>query len=127
MKVIDLFAYGNGWGDELWRGFIVTMKLSIFGYVIGTTLGLIAALGLLSGRRLVSQFISGWATVMRSVPELLIIFLFYFGGGLFIEALAAPFGVTRVDVDAFGAGLAAIALIHAAYASEVFRGAINAV
>ena len=127
MALLDLFAYGPGWGDELVAGFIVTLQRSLSAYVIGTGLGLLAAIGELSRFRTLSAVLQGYALVVRSLPELLIIFLLYYGGAAVLHLLLSPLGIGRIDVSAFGAGLAALAFIHGAYASEVFRGAITAV
>jgi His/Glu/Gln/Arg/opine family amino acid ABC transporter permease subunit len=127
VKGLELFAFGPGWGDELVRGFRVTVELAVLSYLAGTGLGLLAALGEISRYRTLSTALQVYALVLRSVPELLVIFLFYFGGGLLVQALLAPFGVARVEVSAFAAGLVALSLIQGAYASEVFRGALAAV
>jgi His/Glu/Gln/Arg/opine family amino acid ABC transporter permease subunit len=128
MGELTLFAYGGGWGDELLRGFGLTIGLSIVAFALGTGLGLAAALGELSGLRFLSPILQGYGAVVRSLPELLIIFLLYFGGSLALQALLAPFGFEGyVEVSAFWAGAIALAIIQGAYASEVFRGAILAV
>lgn len=127
MALADLFAFGPGWGDELAAGFLVTVQLSVLGYVIGTFLGLLAAFGELSRFRALSLFLQGYALVIRSVPELLIIFLLFFGGAAALNAALSPLGVPRIELSAYAAGLIALSLIHGAYASEVFRGAITAV
>lgn len=66
--------------------------------------------------------------VLRSVPELLVIFLIYYGAAIALAALLAPFGIAGLfEINRFWSGVLALALIHAAYASEVFRGAFLAV
>lgn len=128
MSLVELFAIGPGWGDELLRGFLVTLQIALLAYAGGTLLGLLAAFGELSSRRWLSLPLQAYAMVLRSVPELLVIFLFYYGGSFAVQGLLGLVGVDRaVDVDAFTAGTVALALIQGAYASEVFRGAILAV
>ncbi len=127
MALLDLFAFGPGWGDELLAGFFVTLQLALSGYAVGTLLGLLAALGELSRFRLLSALLQGYALTLRSVPELLIIFLLYYGGATALNLLFQPLGLGRVEFSAFLAGLIALSLIQGAYASEVFRGAITAV
>lgn len=127
MGAFDLFAYGSGWGDELLAGLLVTIELSVLGYLVGTALGLLAALGELSRFTVLAKTLRAYALTVRSIPELLIIFLLYYGGGALLGAALSPLGVGRIQVSAFAAGLVALALIHGAYASEVFRGAIVAV
>lgn len=128
MTLVELFALGPGWGDELLRGFLITVQIALLAYVGGTLLGLLAAFGELSPWRWLSAPLQGYAMVMRSVPELLVIFLFYYGASFALQGLLGLFGAEGfVEVDAFTAGTVALGLIQGAYASEVFRGAILAV
>lgn len=127
MSDLDLFAWGDGWGDELARGLLITFEAAIAGYVLGLLIGLGAAYGELSRSRALRWLAKAYGLVFRSVPELLIVFLFYYGGAFVLKALLSPFGVGRIDVGAFGAGVAALAAIQGAYASQIFRGAILAV
>jgi polar amino acid transport system permease protein len=125
----SLFAIGaTGWGDEILRGFALTVVLGLTAVVTGTTLGLAAALGELSRARALAWPIVALNLVLRSVPELLVIFLIYYGAAFTLQALLSPFGVDGfIEVSAFWAAVAALALIHAAYASQVFRGALTSV
>ena len=125
----SLFAVGaTGWGDEILRGFGLTVVLGLTAVVTGTALGLAAALGELSRQRALAWPIVALNLVLRSVPELLVIFLIYYGAAFTLQALLAPFGVDGfVEVSAFWAAVTALALIHAAYASQVFRGALTSV
>lgn len=128
MTLAELFAVGPGWGDELLRGFAVTIEIAVLAYGGGTLLGLAAAFGELSTRRWLSLPLQAYAMVLRSVPELLVIFLFYYGGAFALQGLLGLAGIDAVvDIDAFTAGTVALALVQGAYASEVFRGAILAV
>jgi len=128
MDWIALFAIGPGWGDELLVGLGLTLRLAILSFAFGTLLGLLAALGELYGGRFLSAVLVGYGVVLRSVPELLVVFLFFFGGSFALGALFSLVGFEGyVDVNAFWAGVAALSLIQGAYTSEVFRGAILAV
>lgn len=128
MEAAALFAWGPGWGDELVLGLALTLKLAVLSFGIGTALGLAAALGELFGHRALATFLVGYGVVLRSVPELLVIFLFYFGGSFALGAVLSLVGIgAYVEVSAFSAGVAALGLIQGAYSSEVFRGAILAV
>lgn len=124
---LDLFAWGSGWGDELAYGLLLTFEAAVAAYALGLLIGLAAAYGELSRLRPLRWLAKGYGLVFRSVPELLIIFLFYYGGAFALRAALAPFGVGRIDLSAFAAGVAALAMIQGAYASQIFRGAILAV
>jgi His/Glu/Gln/Arg/opine family amino acid ABC transporter permease subunit len=124
----SLLAYGSGWGDELLRGFALTIGMAVLAYAIGTAIGLAGALGELSRSKALAALLVGYAAVMRSVPELLVIFLLYFGGSYLLGAVLSPFGFDGfIEIDGFWAAVIALALVQGAYASEVFRGAISAV
>ena len=71
-----LLAYGStGWGDQLLRGLGLTFAIAVLAYLLGLALGFAAALGELSKRRFLSRSFVGYAAAMRSLPELLVIFL----------------------------------------------------
>lgn len=124
-----LFAYGaEGWGDELLRGLVVTVLLAVVSYALGTAIGLAAGLTLASGPRLLRPLVAAYGTVFRSVPELLILFLVYFGTAMAIRGALGALGIdVRLSLNAFTAGVVALSLVHGAYTAEVFRGALNSV
>jgi|SRR5688572_1047909 His/Glu/Gln/Arg/opine family amino acid ABC transporter permease subunit len=125
----SLFLPGpQGWGDELLAGLWLTIRLGLTAVIIGTLVGLLAALGELSRFTLIARLIAAYNLVMRSVPELLVIFLLYYGLAFLLTFVLGLVGIDRfVDVSPFWAGTLALSLIHAAYASEVFRGAFQVI
>lgn len=125
----SLFLPGpKGWGDELLAGLWLTLRLGLTAVVLGTGLGLVSALAELSRFKALARLVAAYDLVMRSVPELLVIFLLYYGLSFLIMAALAPFGIVSfVEVSPFWAGTLALSLIHAAYASEVFRGAFQVI
>jgi His/Glu/Gln/Arg/opine family amino acid ABC transporter permease subunit len=125
----SLFLPGpQGWGDELLAGLWLTLRLGLTSVALGTGLGLAAALAELSRFTPLARLVAGYNLVMRSVPELLVIFLLYYGLSFLIMAALAPFGIDAfIEVSPFWAGALALSLIHAAYASEVFRGAFQVI
>ena len=124
----SLFLPGpTGWGDELLSGLWLTIRLSTASIILGTLLGLVTALGELSRFRAAANLLATYNLVMRSIPELLVIFLLYYGASSAIAAALSPFGFDSfIEVSPFWTGTLALGLIHAAYASEVFRGAFQA-
>ncbi|WP_375573107.1 ABC transporter permease subunit [Ahrensia marina] len=125
----SLFAFGaTGWGDELATGFLITLAMALTSYAVGTVLGL--GLSLVEGRdgRVLPSLASGFGVLFRSVPELLILFLVFYGATL---ALSGLFGLVGVEatlrVGPFAAGVIALSMVHGAYAAEVFKGAFVAV
>lgn len=122
--MLDLLAFGDtGWGDELARGLTVTLALAASCFSVGVLAGL--GLMLIRRRGRFSRAVVGvYLTVFRGVPELLVIYLFFFGTGIMVRGVAASFGYTQ-HINLSGFFLAALALtcITAAYSAEVFRGA----
>jgi His/Glu/Gln/Arg/opine family amino acid ABC transporter permease subunit len=126
---LQLFSFGpTGWGDELVAGLDLTLRLALTAILAGSAVGLVSALGEVSRMRILGRLLEGLNLVLRSVPELLVIFLIYYGAAIALEAMLSPFGFSGViDLNRFWSGVLALGLIHAAYASEVFRGALLAV
>ncbi len=125
----SLFSLGAaGWGDELLHGLGITLALAVLSFLIGTIAGTLFGLVELHAPRPVAALFAGYALVLRSVPELLVIFLTYYAAGFVAERLLELVGIsTRVSVSAFAAGVMALAMVQAAYTSEVIKGAVRAV
>lgn len=124
-----MFAFGDhGWGDELALGAGLTVLLAAVSLAFGLLLGLLGAGAKLARSRWLNALGGFYTTVVRGVPELLVIFLIYFGGGFLLQAAARAMGYDGyVEVNAFAAGTLALSLVFGAFATEVFRGAFLAV
>lgn len=101
----------------------ITLALALVSGAIGTTIGLVAATAKTTRGRGVVLIISTYTTVIRGVPELLIILMIYFGGTALISSALGRY----VEINAFTAGVVALSVVFGGYATEVFRGAIAAV
>src|SRR3954451_17339899 len=125
----ELFAYGaKGWGDELLRGLGVTVAVAVLAYliriVLGTTFGLIER----GPGWILPRLLGGYAAVIRSLPELLVIFAIYFGFAFAVETVFSWFGIeVLLSVSPFAGGVAALSIVQGAYVSEVVKGAVNSV
>ncbi|MDO4451064.1 MAG: ABC transporter permease [Moraxella sp.] len=117
----------HGYGNLLWQGTILTIKLGITSLIFGLIFGLIGATAKLSPIWIFKKLADIYTTVVRGIPELLVVFAVYFGGGIFIAYIAKTvFGHTgRIDISSFWAGVAALSFMFGAYATEVFRMAIQ--
>jgi His/Glu/Gln/Arg/opine family amino acid ABC transporter permease subunit len=125
---LSLLSYGDtGWGDELVWGAVVTLEVAVSAYALGIGLGLIGAAAKLStGVRYVAA--DFYTTVVRSVPELLLIIYIYYRAPVAVTALVNLVGINgQVDIDPFLAAVVASGFIEGAYTTEIFRGAIQAV
>ncbi len=127
---LSLLSFGeHGWGDEMLRGAVMTLVIASCSYIIGILLGGVFAWLRLS-RFFIFRLISDiYTTIIRGIPELLIIYFVFYGGGTFLRYIASGlFGYEGyIDLPVFLIGIICIAMSVAAYSSEVIRGAINAV
>ena len=126
---MELLAFGDtGWGDELFRATLMTIAVSITAMIIGFSFAAIFTPLKLSKYKSLNLIGNIYTTVIRGVPELLVIYLFFFGGSGAIMFVASIFGYNEyIEINAFITGSFAIGIISGAYSTEVFRGAIQSI
>ncbi len=126
---MELLAFGKtGWGDELFYATLMTVAVSITAMLVGFFFALIFTPLKLSKYKTLNLVGNFYTTVIRGVPELLVIYLFFFGGSGAIMYVAAIFGYYEyIEINAFITGSMAIGIISGAYSTEVFRGAIQSI
>tara|TARA_Y100000590_G_scaffold271948_1_gene305330 strand:- start:3283 stop:3975 length:693 start_codon:yes stop_codon:yes gene_type:complete len=126
---MDLLAFGKtGWGDELFYATLMTVAVSITAMIIGFFFALIFTPLKLSKNKILNSIANFYTTVIRGVPELLVIYLFFFGGSGAIMYVASIFGYNEyIEINAFITGSFSIGIISGAYSTEVFRGAIQSI
>ncbi|KZZ47409.1 ABC transporter permease, partial [Thalassolituus sp. HI0120] len=115
----------QGFGHLLLSGAWMTIQLALASLVIGLIIGLIGASAKLSNNRIARGIATTYTTVVRGVPELLLVLTLYFGGSQILMWIAGYFGYDEyIEVGPFAAGVAALAIAFGAYATEVFRMAM---
>ena len=126
---MELLAFGKtGWGDELFYATLMTLAVSITAILIGFFFALIFTPLKLSKHKSLNLIGNFYTTVIRGVPELLVIYLFFFGGTGAVMFVASIFGYNEyIEINAFITGAFAIGIISGAYSTEVFRGAIQSI
>ena len=126
---MELLYFGdNGWGDELFIATLMTVAVSITAMFIGFLFALIFTPLKLSKYKILNLIGNFYTTVIRGVPELLVIYLFFFGGSGAVMYVASIFGYLEyIEINAFITGSFAIGIISGAYSTEVFRGAIQSI
>ena len=126
---MELLAFGDtGWGDELFRATLMTIAVSITAMIIGFSFAAIFTPLKLSKLKSLNLIANTYTTIIRGVPELLVIYLFFFGGSGAIMFVASMFGYNEyIEINAFITGSFAIGIISGAYSTEVFRGAIQSI
>ena len=126
---MELLLFGKtGWGDELLIATLMTLAVSIAAMFIGFIFALIFTPLKLSKNKFLNIVANFYTTVIRGVPELLVIYLFFFGGSSAIMFVASVFGYNEyIEINAFITGAFSIGIISGAYSTEVFRGAIQSI
>lgn len=109
-------------------GVRITVALSLLSLAVAVILGLLGAWAKLSGSRAARRIAGLYTTLIRGVPDLVLMLLLYFGGQMALNKLGAVTGLWRhVELDAFTAGVLAIGFIFGSYMTEAFRGAALAI
>lgn len=116
-----------GWGGNLLRGLAKTFQIALGAYVLGLTIGLAGALGKIYGGPVLRWGLEIYTTLIRAVPELVLILLLYYAGTDLLNQALEGVGYERVDISGLAAGIYVLGLVQGAYATEVLRGAILAV
>jgi arginine/ornithine transport system permease protein len=109
------------------EGAVVTVTVAFMSLAIALALGLLAATMKLSNSRLGRGIAGTYTTVIRGVPDLVLMLLIFFGGQIQVNNIGAYFEWDYIDIDAFTAGTLTIGFIFGAYMGETFRGAFLAV
>lgn len=110
------------------QGALLTVGVSLASLAVAIVLGLAGAAAKLSGRPPLVMLATVYTTVVRGVPELVLMLLIYYGGTIGLNHLLEALGSRRsVDINPFLAGVLTIGFIYGAYMTETFRGAILAI
>ena len=116
-----------GWGGVLLQGFWHTLQIAVGGYSLGLLIGMFGALGKLYGGPIIRDLLEVYTTVVRAVPELVLILILYYAGTDLLNQLLALLGQGKVDISGLAAGIFVIGVVQGAYSTEVLRGAIKAI
>lgn len=129
MASLELLGFGStGWGALLIAAALMTLAVTATALAIGAVLGAIVAAAKLSGNLVLVTLGNVYTTVFRGVPELLIIYLIYFGGSSAVTSIGQAMGYEGfLGLPSFIAGALAVGIISGAYQAEVFRGAFLAI
>lgn len=109
------------------RGALTTVSLAVLGLALATLLGALGATGRIGGGRGARAAVVAYTTLVRGVPDLVMMLLVYFGGQRLTNVTLGAVGLPPVDVSPFVAGVASLGFVYGAYLTETFRGAYLAV
>lgn len=127
MQSLALIFGPDGWGPLLLKGAGVTVALAVTTVPFGFGAGLLLAVLKASPSRIVRGVCDAYTTFFRGIPDILSLFIVYFGLQALIDRAGHAVGLPHVEVDAFVAGVIALSTVVAAYSSEVWVAAINAI
>ncbi|MGO4908101.1 ABC transporter permease [Pseudorhodobacter sp. W20_MBD10_FR17] len=116
-----------GWGANLMRGLGNSLQIALGAYALGLTIGTAGAFGKLHGGPVTRDLLAIYTTVVRAVPELVLILILYFAVTDLVNQGMVAMGYARVQVSGVAAGIAVLGIVQGAYSVEVIRGAILAV
>ncbi|MCO4838080.1 MAG: ABC transporter permease, partial [Oceanospirillaceae bacterium] len=118
----------HGYGWLLFDGLQLTIAVGLCAMLVAVLLGLLGSWGKLTSNRWANFAANTYTTIIRGVPELILLLLVYFGMPTLIQSIATSMGYDiRVDVNPFIAGTITIGFIYGAFSTEVLRGAFQAI
>jgi arginine/ornithine transport system permease protein len=122
--MFDLYGYGL----SILEGTLLTIWVSLAALFLSILLGVFGALAKLSDAKPLRYTAQTYTTIIRGIPDLVLMLLIFFGGQVLVNKLAPMVGYEDyIDVNPFVAGVLTIGFIFGAYMTENIRGAILAV
>ncbi|CAM5778096.1 ABC transporter permease [Castellaniella caeni] len=117
----------NGYGPLILAGTWVTIQLALLSLAVAVGLGLLGAWAKLSSSRLARLLATIYTTLIRGVPDLVLMLLIFFSLQIYLNEFTDLLGIDPIDINPFGAGVVTLGFIYGAYFAETFRGAFMAV
>jgi His/Glu/Gln/Arg/opine family amino acid ABC transporter permease subunit len=118
----------QGFGWQLGVGLLLTVQVALASVVVGLLLGMLGSAAKLSASKWARRVANAYTTVVRGIPELILLLILYYGGTMLVQRISQAFGREEyVEINAFMAGVLTLGFVFGAYATEVFRGAILAI
>ncbi len=108
-------------------GLLHTVEIAAGAFLLGLLLGIAGAYGKLYGGPVMRDLLEVYTTLVRAIPELVLILLLYYAGTDLLNRLLSSVGVGRVDISGLAAGVLVLGIVQGAYSTEVLRGAILSV
>jgi arginine/ornithine transport system permease protein len=118
----------NAYYFSILQGSLLTVAVSLCSLAVAVVLGLLGAAARLSGRPIPVALGTAYTSVIRGIPDLVVMLLVFYGGTMGLNHLMELMGSKRaVDINPFVAGVLTLGFIYGAYMTETFRGAILAI
>lgn len=127
-QALELLAISPpGWGGSLLLGLLRSMEVAAGAYVVAIAIGVGGAFGKLYGGVVARDLLLAYTTIVRAVPELVLILILYFAVPQLINNVLTASGYARVNFPPLIVGTLVLGVVLGAYVTEVLRGAILAV
>ncbi len=117
----------QGYSQLIFEGALVTLELALSSVLLAVVIGLIGAGGKLSHNPFISGLFGAYTTLIRGVPDLVLMLLIFYGLQIALNNITTLLGFSQIDIDPLGAGIITLGFIYGAYFTETFRGAFLAV
>jgi histidine transport system permease protein len=128
LMILGLSGFSlKGFGPLLLQGSWMTVKLSFLCLLVSVGLGLIGASAKLSNSALLRVPAQAYTTLIRGVPDLVLMLLIFYSLQTWLTSLTEALGWDYIEINPFSAGVITLGFIYGAYFTETFRGAILAV
>ena len=118
----------NAYYVAILQGALLTVAVSLAALLVSIALGLAGAAAKLSGRPLLVGLATSYTTLIRGIPDLVLMLLIFYGGTIGLNHLLELMGSEEnIDINPFVAGVLTLGFIYGAFMTETFRGAIIAI
>ena len=128
-SLLTIIGFGpEGWGWQFFAGTVITVEISLGAYAVGILFGLLGAWCRLSRVATLRRLRLVYTTIIRAVPELLLIIVLFYSGTELLDQILAAAGLRgKIEISGFATAVLTLGFVQGAYMTEVFRGAIQAV
>lgn len=116
-----------GFSQVIFEGALVTLELAITSLFLAVVIGLAGAAAKLSASRPLALLFETYTTLIRGIPDLVLMLLIFYGLQIACNSLTDALGIRQFDIDPLVAGIITLGFIYGAYFTETFRGAFIAV
>lgn len=117
----------SGYGPTILAGTLTTIELSLLTLVVSFVLGLLGASAKLSRSRAAIGIATVYTTIIRGVPDLVLMLLLFYSLQIWLNDLTDALGLDQFNLDPFTSGVITLGFIYGAYFTETFRGAFQSV
>src|SRR6202795_5063312 len=117
----------EGYGHQLWNGTLETIQIAVLSLLLAFVIGLLGGAAKLSHHRWLALPAAVYTTLIRGVPDLVLMLLLYYSFQDWLNRLTDALHLAQIDIDPFLAGICVLGFIYGAYFTETFRGGVLAV